>query len=50
MRSDCPEHETADEHLATQILIDRNGYLRKQQFGICEDMKLGADIMSLLRD
>jgi len=32
----------------TQILIDREGYLRKQQFGICEELKLGAEIMSLL--
>ncbi|APZ95718.1 redoxin family protein [Fuerstiella marisgermanici] len=34
----------------TQILIDRNGYLRKQQFGSCEDLKLGAEIMALMRE
>lgn len=34
----------------TTILIDRDGYLRKQAFGQVDDMALGAEIMSLLRD
>ena len=32
------------------ILIDREGRLRKQKFGGEEDLVLGAEIMSLLRD
>ncbi len=35
---------------STQIRIDRNGYLRKQQFGPCEHLKLGAEIMALMRE
>ncbi len=34
----------------TAILIDRNGYLRKQKFGSEQDMVLGAEIMSLLKE
>lgn len=34
----------------TTILIDREGNLRKQKFGRDEDMLLGAEIMSLLRE
>lgn len=34
----------------TLILIDRLGRLRKQQFGMEEDLKLGAEIMSLMRE
>lgn len=34
----------------TTILIDRDGNLRKQKFGRDEDMLLGAEIMSLLRE
>lgn len=34
----------------TTILIDRDGNLRKQTFGRDEDMLLGAEIMSLLRE
>ena len=34
----------------TTILIDREGNLRKQKFGREEDMLLGAEIMSLLRE
>ena len=34
----------------TTILIDREGYLRKQKFGQSEDMMLGAEIMALLRE
>ena len=34
----------------TMILIDREGRLRKQKFGGEEDLVLGAEIMSLLRD
>jgi len=33
----------------TTILIDRDGNLRKQKFGRDDDMMLGAEIMSLLR-
>ncbi|MFN3214789.1 MAG: TlpA disulfide reductase family protein [Henriciella sp.] len=33
----------------TSILIDRNGFVRKHKFGAQEDMVLGAEIMSLLR-
>lgn len=32
----------------TQIMIDRSGNLRKQKFGIADDMTVGAEIMSLL--
>lgn len=34
----------------TTILIDRNGYIRKHKFGRDDDMVLGAEIMSLLRE
>ncbi|MEM8987071.1 MAG: redoxin family protein [Pseudomonadota bacterium] len=34
----------------TAILIDRNGYLRKHKFGSEQDMVLGAEIMSLLKE
>jgi peroxiredoxin len=34
----------------TQILIDRSGKLRKNKFGIVDDMMLGAEIMSLLHE
>lgn len=34
----------------TTLLIDRQGNLRKQTFGIDDDMSLGAEIMSLLRE
>ena len=34
----------------TTILIDREGHLRKQKFGQEEDLVLGAEIMSLLRE
>ncbi|MXN64851.1 redoxin domain-containing protein [Stappia sp. GBMRC 2046] len=34
----------------TQILIDRQGKLRKQHFGAEDDLALGAQIMSLLRE
>lgn len=34
----------------TSILIDRNGFVRKQKFDSQEDMVLGAEIMSLLRE
>lgn len=34
----------------TSILIDRNGFVRKHKFGSQEDMVLGAEIMSLLRE
>ncbi|MEM8771210.1 MAG: TlpA disulfide reductase family protein [Pseudomonadota bacterium] len=34
----------------TTILIDRGGNIRKQRFGRDEDMLLGAEIMSLLRE
>ena len=34
----------------TQILIDRCGNLRKQKFGNVEDMMVGAEIMSLIRE
>ena len=34
----------------TMILIDREGHLRKQKFGGEEDLALGAEIMSLLRE
>ncbi|HPE29548.1 MAG TPA: redoxin family protein [Parvularculaceae bacterium] len=32
----------------TLILIDRNGYLRKQKFGMEQDLMLGAEIMALM--
>lgn len=34
----------------TLILIDRQGRLRKQKFGLEDDLVLGAEIMSLIRD
>lgn len=34
----------------TSILIDRNGFIRKQAFGSQQDMLMGAEIMSLLRE
>lgn len=34
----------------TIILIDRHGRLRKQKFGTEQDMLLGAEVMSLLRE
>ena len=34
----------------TQILVDRRGHLRKQKFGWEDDLVLGAEIMSLVRD
>mgnify|MGYP003700396687 CR=1 FL=1 len=34
----------------TLILIDRNGYLRKQKFGMEQDLTLGAEIMALMRE
>ena len=34
----------------TMVLIDRDGRLRKQKFGGEEDLALGAEIMSLLRE
>ncbi len=34
----------------TMLLIDRNGYLRKQKFGGVDDLILGAEIMSILKD
>jgi len=34
----------------TQILIDRRGQLRKQKVGLVEDLLLGAEIMSILRE
>lgn len=34
----------------TQLLIDRNGRLRKQSFGVDDEMRLGAEIASLLND
>ncbi len=34
----------------TQILVDRQGRLRKQKFGWEDDLVLGAEIMSLVRD
>ncbi len=34
----------------TMLLIDREGHLRKQKFGGEEDLILGAEIMSLLRE
>ena len=34
----------------TQILIDQRGQLRKQKFGLVEDLLLGAEIMSILRE
>ena len=34
----------------TLILIDRQGRLRKQAFGFQEDLRLGAEIMALLRE
>jgi len=33
----------------TLLLIDRTGVLRQQYFGAVDDMQLGAEIMSLLR-
>ena len=32
------------------ILIDRQGYLRRVKFGAIDDMQLGAEIMSLIRE
>ncbi|MCZ4279667.1 redoxin domain-containing protein [Kiloniella laminariae] len=32
------------------ILIDRQGYLRRVKFGSIDDMQLGAEIMSLIRE
>jgi hypothetical protein len=32
----------------TQRLIDRKGMLRRQSFGMVDDLKLGAEIMKLL--
>jgi hypothetical protein len=32
----------------TQLLIDRNGMLRRQSFGLIDDLTLGAEIMKLL--
>ncbi len=32
----------------TLILIDRQGYLRKQKFGMAQDLVLGAEIMALV--
>ncbi|UTW56134.1 redoxin family protein [Kordiimonas sp. SCSIO 12610] len=34
----------------TQILLDRDGNLRKNKFGFDSDLQVGAEIMSLLRD
>ena len=34
----------------TTILIDKGGYIRKHKFGAEQDMILGAEIMSLLRE
>ena len=34
----------------TLLLIDRQGYLRKQKFGHEQDLVLGAEIMALLRE
>ena len=34
----------------TLILVDRRGRLRKQKFGFEDDLILGAEIMSLVRD
>ena len=34
----------------TQLLIDRNGNLRRQSFGLVEDLALGAEIMALLNE
>lgn len=34
----------------TQLLIDRQGYLRKQKFGVESDLVIGAEIMSLIRE
>ena len=34
----------------TQIMIDRAGHLRKQTFGMVEDLAVGAEIMSLLKE
>jgi len=34
----------------TLLLIDRLGYLRKQQFGHVDDLRLGAEIMALVRE
>ena len=34
----------------TQILVDGLGRLRKQKFGWEDDLVLGAEIMSLVRD
>ncbi|HNP34262.1 MAG TPA: TlpA disulfide reductase family protein [Woeseiaceae bacterium] len=34
----------------TLILIDRNGRLRKQQFGSQQDLALGAEIMALIKE
>jgi thiol-disulfide isomerase/thioredoxin len=34
----------------TQLLLDRDGNLRKNKFGFDSDLQLGAEIMALLRD
>lgn len=34
----------------TLVLIDRRGRLRRQQFGLVEDMRLGAEIATLLAE
>ncbi len=34
----------------TMLLIDREGYLRKQAFGGIDDLTLGAEIMSVVKD
>ena len=34
----------------TLLLVDRQGFLRKQKFGVEDDLVLGAEIMSLMRE
>jgi len=34
----------------TQLIIDRNGMLRRQSFGVADDLALGAEIMALLNE
>ena len=34
----------------TLVLIDRRGHLRRQQFGLVDDLRLGADIATLLAE
>ena len=34
----------------TQLLLDRDGNLRKNKFGFDSDLQVGAEIMALLRD